>query len=56
MNYKILYQLSEAVEVLVLADRGIGTSPDLCRAVAGIGWHYGFSSDLSDQNRDGGGG
>jgi hypothetical protein len=35
MNYKILYQLSEAVEVLVLADRGIGTSPDWWRAVAG---------------------
>src|SRR5262249_17986006 len=28
--------------VLVLADRGIGTSPDLCRAVAGLGWHYLF--------------
>ncbi len=29
-------------EVLVLADRGIGTSPDLCRAVAALGWHYLF--------------
>lgn len=28
--------------VLVLADRGIGTSPDLCRAVAELGWHYLF--------------
>lgn len=28
--------------VLVLADRGIGTSPDLCRAVAGLGWSYLF--------------
>lgn len=34
--------LSDEVEVLVLADRGIGTSPDLCRAVAGLGWHYLF--------------
>lgn len=29
-------------EVLVLADRGIGTSPELCRAVAALGWHYLF--------------
>lgn len=29
-------------EVLVLADRGIGTSPDLCRAVAALGWYYLF--------------
>ncbi len=28
--------------VLVLADRGIGTSPDLCRAVEALGWHYLF--------------
>jgi len=28
--------------VLVLADRGIGTSPDLCRAVADLGWSYLF--------------
>ena len=34
--------LPAAVEVLVLADRGIGTSPDLCRAVDGLGWHYLF--------------
>jgi len=34
--------IPEAVEVLVLADRGIGTSPDLCRAVAALGWHYLF--------------
>jgi hypothetical protein len=27
---------------LVQADRGIGTSPDLCRAVAALGWHYLF--------------
>lgn len=27
-------------EVIVLADRGIGTSPDLCRAVNRLGWHY----------------
>ncbi|MCP4206693.1 MAG: transposase, partial [Shimia sp.] len=30
------------LEVLVLADRGIGTSPALCRAVAALGWHYLF--------------
>lgn len=29
-------------DVLVLADRGIGTSPDLCRAVEGLDWHYLF--------------
>jgi hypothetical protein len=34
--------LPQAVEVLVLADRGIGTSPDLCRAVERLGWHYLF--------------
>jgi hypothetical protein len=34
--------LPEGVEVLVLADRGIGTSPALCRAVAQLGWHYLF--------------
>lgn len=34
--------LPAEVEVLVLADRGIGTSPDLCRAVAQLGWHYLF--------------
>jgi hypothetical protein len=28
--------------VIVLADRGIGTSPDLCRAVEGLGWLYLF--------------
>ncbi len=28
--------------VLVLADRGIGCSPDLCRAVAALGWCYLF--------------
>jgi hypothetical protein len=34
--------LSDRVKVLVLADRGIGTSPDLCRAVDALGWHYLF--------------
>ncbi len=29
-------------EVLVLADRGIGCSPDLCQAVSRLGWHYLF--------------
>lgn len=32
----------DGVEVLVQADRGIGTSPDLCRAVEQLGWHYLF--------------
>lgn len=27
-------------EVIVLADRGIGTSPDMCRAVERLGWFY----------------
>src|SRR5512134_2250229 len=34
--------IGSAVQVLVLADRGIGTSPELCRVVAGLGWHYLF--------------
>jgi hypothetical protein len=35
-------QLLPATEVLVLADRGIGTSPALCRAVEALGWSYLF--------------
>lgn len=31
-----------AMPVLVLADRGIGCSPDLCRVVDSLGWHYLF--------------
>jgi hypothetical protein len=34
--------LPAEVAVWVLADRGIGTSPDLCRVVAALGWHYLF--------------
>lgn len=34
--------LPDGCEVLVLADRGIGCSPDLCRAVERLGWHYLF--------------
>ncbi len=34
--------LPTGVKLLVLADRGIGTSPDLCRAVAHLGWQYLF--------------
>ncbi len=30
------------IQVLVLADRGIGCSPELCRAVAALGWYYLF--------------
>ena len=29
-------------KVIVLADRGLGTSPGLCRAVAALGWSYLF--------------
>ncbi len=32
----------DGVKVLVLADRGIGCSPDLCQAVATLGWRYLF--------------
>lgn len=35
-------ELASTQSVLVLADRGIGTSPDLCKAVDGLGWHYLF--------------
>lgn len=28
--------------VVVMADRGIGTSPRLCQAIEGLGWHYLF--------------
>ena len=34
--------LPQGVEVLVEADRGIGTSPELCKAVAGLDWTYLF--------------
>ena len=34
--------LPPGTQVLLLADRGIGTSPALCRVVAGLGWHYLF--------------
>jgi len=34
--------LPDGIEVLVLADRGIGCSPDLCQAVAALGWRYLF--------------
>lgn len=32
----------DGVAVLVLADRGIGTSPALCQVVERLGWHYLF--------------
>ena len=34
--------LPRGVRVLLLADRGIGTSPRLCRFVDGLGWRYLF--------------
>jgi hypothetical protein len=34
--------LNDDLEVLVLADRGIGTSPELCKAVERLGWYYLF--------------
>jgi hypothetical protein len=47
---KMIEQLLQLVQrgidperkVVVLADRGIGTSPALCRAVDALGWHYLF--------------
>lgn len=34
--------ISSECEVVVLADRGIGSSSALCQAVADLGWHYLF--------------
>lgn len=34
--------IGDAYTVLVLADRGIGCSPELCRQVDALGWHYLF--------------
>ncbi len=34
--------LGDTMPVTVLADRGLGTSPALCRAVAALGWSYLF--------------
>lgn len=34
--------LPPGIRVLVLADRGIGTSPELCRVVERLGWRYLF--------------
>lgn len=46
MIEKLLQAVKQGIaadyEVVVLADRGIGCSPDLCRAVAALGWHYLF--------------
>ena len=39
---QIQARLPAGTEVLVLADRGLGTSPALCRAVAALGWQYLF--------------
>jgi len=39
---RVQKSLKEPFEILLLADRGIGTSPDLCRAVDALGWHYLF--------------
>jgi hypothetical protein len=47
---KMIGQLLQAVfkglepsqQVVVMADRGIGTSPDLCRLVASMDWYYLF--------------
>lgn len=42
----LLHRIADAIEFhqppLVQADRGIGTSPALCREVAALGWHYLF--------------
>lgn len=46
MIRQLLEQVKKGIgterRVLVLADRGIGCSPDLCRAVEALGWHYLF--------------
>jgi hypothetical protein len=46
MITEMLHLMAEVVEFdhppLVQADRGIGTSPKLCQAVADLGWHYLF--------------
>jgi hypothetical protein len=46
MITEMLHLIAEMVAFdhppLVQADRGIGTSPTLCRAVAELGWHYLF--------------
>lgn len=46
MIAKLLRQVHQGIgsarEVLVLADRGIGTSPKLCRKVDALGWQYLF--------------
>lgn len=46
MIMQLLRQVQAALppttSVLVLADRGIGTSPELCRKVDGLGWRYLF--------------
>lgn len=42
----LLQRIADAVDLerppIVQADRGIGTSPDLCRAVEALGWQYLF--------------
>jgi hypothetical protein len=38
----VMAALPEGSQPLLQADRGIGTSPDLIRAVEGLGWHYLF--------------
>jgi hypothetical protein len=52
--YQVQQGISEGREVLVLADRGIGTSPALCQKIDAMGWRYLFritkqSKILSDQ-------
>jgi hypothetical protein len=47
MIHKLLEQVQTGIperieRVLVLADRGIGTSPELCRVVDRLGWSYLF--------------
>lgn len=54
MIVALLHSIQAAIPaskpVLVLADRGIGTSPDLCRKVDAMGWHYLFRVTKQSKN------
>lgn len=39
---RVKKSVKQPLNVLLLADRGIGTSPELCRAVEALGWRYLF--------------
>src|SRR5258706_748549 len=39
---RVKLSIPDGCQVLVLADRGIGCSPELCRVVDRLGWHHRF--------------